>query len=90
MNEEVLSKQAPSSRSRVLYQCGIGMCPTVVYECVLGACPKAVYECGPAGCPKAEEENGVVSIFHPDEPEKGKVTMTAKEWNAMIKDAKPV
>lgn len=63
---------------KVLYNCAIGACPVVVYECVVGACPKA------------EEDNGVVSIFHPNQPEKGKVEMSKDEWNKMITNAKPV
>ena len=35
-------------------------------------------------CPVAIEENGVVAISHPDQPEKGSVTMTPEEWNEMV------
>lgn len=88
--KKVLYKCGIGMCPEVLYECGPAGCPKVLYECGFGACPAAVYDCVVGGCPKAEEEKGIVTIFHPNEPEKGKVTMTAAEWNAMIKDAKPV
>lgn len=51
-------------------------------------CPQVVYERGQGACSAAEEKDGVVIIEHPSQPEKGKVTMSVAEWNAMIKDAK--
>lgn len=62
-----------------LYTCGFGMCPEVV-----------LFECGFGACPRVSGGAGVVVIEHPTQPEKGRVEMTPAEWNALLKDGKPV
>ncbi len=62
-----------------LYQCGIGMCPEAT-----------LYKCVPGACPTAQLKADTVVVEHPNAPEKGRVEMTPKEWNALIAGAKPV
>lgn len=68
-----------------------GVLMKTLYECGLGACPQVVlFECGIGTCPRVSQGAGIVVIEHPGQPEKGRVEMTSTEWNALLKDGKPV
>jgi hypothetical protein len=44
------------------------------------------------GCPviEFEQSKNMVSIYDPNKPDNGKYYMTVSEYNALIKNAKPV
>ncbi len=66
--------------------CGLGLaCPIVeIYD--------GKENCGVGACPKVDHDTSeqMVKIYDPAKPKNGSFKMTVKEWNTMLKHAKPV